>query len=82
MRMILPSEEQGLESRPEAHNLVGIYSALSGKSVDDVLSEFGGKGFGTFKPALAEMVIEKIGPISAELKRLENDPGFVQGIFG
>lgn len=77
----LPSEPKGLESRPEAANLVGIYGALSGKSDDAVLSEFGGQGFGVFKPALADLVVEKIAPIGAELKRLEADPGYLQGVL-
>lgn len=74
----LPSEPDGLENRPEAKNLVGIYAALSGKSSADVLSEFGGQGFGVFKPALADLVVEKIAPIGEELRRLEADPGFLQ----
>jgi len=77
----LPSELVGLAGRPEAANLVGIYAALSGKSDADVLSEFGGQGFGVFKPALAEIVVEKIAPIGAELRRLEGDPAYVQDIL-
>ena len=77
----LPSEAGGLKDRPEAANLVGIYAALSGKSAAEVLGEFGGRGFGAFKPALAELVVEKIAPISAELNRLENDPGYLQGVL-
>jgi tryptophanyl-tRNA synthetase len=77
----LPSETAGLEGRPEAANLVGIYAALSGKSDVDVLSDFGGQGFGVFKPALAEIVVEKIAPIGAELRRLEGDPAYVQNIL-
>ncbi|RZO68276.1 MAG: tryptophan--tRNA ligase [Parvularculaceae bacterium] len=77
----LPSEVAGLEGRAEAANLVGIYGALSGKSDADVLAEFGGQGFGVFKPALAEMVAEKIGPIGDELRRLEADPDYVRGIL-
>src|SRR5690606_14403952 len=49
----LPSEKQGLEHRPEADNLVAIYAALSNQSVEAVLGEFGGHGWGKFKPALA-----------------------------
>ena len=77
----LPSEKAGLEGRPEAANLVGIYAALSGKTDADVLSEFGGQGFGVFKPALAELVVEKITPIGTELMRLENDPAYLQKIL-
>ena len=74
----LPSEPAGLENRPEAANLVGIYAALSGKSDEDILKEFGGKGFGAFKPALADLVASKLGPVGAELKRLEADPAFLE----
>ena len=77
----LPSEPAGLEHRPEAKNLVGIYAALSGKAPADVLAEFGGQGFGVFKPALADLVVEKISPIGDELRRLEADPGYLQGVL-
>lgn len=77
----LPSESDGLKDRPEAANLVGMYAALSGKSDADVLAEFGGQGFGAFKPALAELVVDKIAPIGVELKRLEADPGYLQSVL-
>ena len=77
----LPSEPDGLEGRPEAANLVGIYAALTGKTPADVLSEYGGQGFGVFKPALAELVVEKISPISEELRRLEADPAYLQKVL-
>ncbi|MEZ5894238.1 MAG: tryptophan--tRNA ligase [Parvularculaceae bacterium] len=77
----LPSELAGLEGRPEAANLVGIYAALSGKTDADVLAEFGGKGFGVFKPALADLMVEKIAPIGDEMRRLEADPAYLAGIM-
>jgi tryptophanyl-tRNA synthetase len=77
----LPSEMKGLEDRPEAANLVGIYAALSGKTDEAVLAEFGGKGFGVFKPALADLVVEKIGPIGEEMRRLEADPGHLEKVL-
>lgn len=77
----LPSEPAGLENRPEAANLVGIYAALAGKSDADVLREFGGEGFGRFKPALADLVVAKIAPIGAELRRLEADPAYLRGVL-
>ena len=70
---VLPSELEGLEGRSEARNLVGIFAGLSGRSQEDVLSEFAGQGFGAFKPALAELATEVISPISAEMRRLLND---------
>ncbi|MBY0421500.1 MAG: tryptophan--tRNA ligase, partial [Parvularculaceae bacterium] len=77
----LPSEEAGLEGRAEAGNLVGIYAALAGVSRADVLKDYGGKGFGAFKPALAELVIDKIGPVGAELRKLEADPAHLEGLI-
>jgi tryptophanyl-tRNA synthetase len=77
----LPCEPQGLEQRPEAANLVGIYAAFAGKSDAEVLKEFGGKGFGAFKPALADLVAARLGPIGAELRRLEADPGHLDAIL-
>ena len=69
----LPSEEAGLEDRAEALNLVSIYGALSGRSVSDVLGEFGGQGFGVFKPALGEMMIDTLSPINTRFRDLMQD---------
>ena len=66
----LPSEVEGLAGRPEATNLVGIFAGLSGRSQADILSEFGGQGFGVFKPALAELAVSQIAPISTEMNKL------------
>jgi tryptophanyl-tRNA synthetase len=77
----LPSHPAGLQGRPEAANLVGIYGALSGKTDAEVLAEFGDKGFSVFKPALADLVVEKIAPIGAELRRLEADPGHLETVL-
>jgi tryptophanyl-tRNA synthetase len=77
----LPSEEKGLETRPEADNLVGIYAALSGRSKADVLREFGGGQFSSFKNALVELCVAKLSPIASEMKRLVADPGHVDAIL-
>ena len=69
----LPSERDGLEGRAEALNLVTIYAALTDRSVDDVLAEHGGLGFGAFKPALGEVLIETLRPISARFNQLLED---------
>jgi tryptophanyl-tRNA synthetase len=69
----LPSEEAGLEGRPEALNLVTIFAALTRQSVAQVLGQHGGQGFGAFKPALGEALIETLAPISAEFLRLKAD---------
>ena len=77
----LPSETEGLKERPEASNLVGIYAALSNQTSADVLREFGGRGFGDFKPALAELAIEKLAPISDEMRKLMADPGHIDAVL-
>ena len=78
---VLPEAEDGLAERPEAKNLVGIYAALAGISAQDVLNEFGGKGFGAFKPALADVVVGKMAPISETLRRLLNDTGEIDRVL-
>jgi tryptophanyl-tRNA synthetase len=77
----LPSEEKGLESRPEADNLVGIYAALAGRSKAEVLSEFGGAQFSAFKAALVELAVAKLGPINDAMKRLVADPVYVDSVL-
>ena len=69
----LPSEAAGLVGRAEAINLVAVYGALSGESTDQVLARFGGQGFGAFKPALGELLVETLRPISARFRELLND---------
>ena len=69
----LPSEEAGLEGRPEAKNLVGIYAALAGRPVAEVLAEHGGQGFGAFKPALADLLVATLGPIRERFVALKDD---------
>ncbi len=69
----LPSEAAGLADRPEALNLVTIYAAATGHGVDAVLAEFGGEGFGKFKPALGEVLVETLGPIAARFRELKQD---------
>ncbi|GGD58729.1 tryptophan--tRNA ligase [Erythrobacter arachoides] len=69
----LPSEAAGLADRAEARNLVGIYAALSGQAVDAVLREHGGKGFGHFKPALADLLVATLGPIRDRFVELKDD---------
>ena len=69
----LPSEAAGLEERPEALNLVTIYAAIADTGVDDVLRDFGGEGFGKFKPALGEMLVGALAPISTRFRELLDD---------
>ena len=77
----LPSEAEGLKGRPEAENLVGIYAALANVSVEKVLGEFGGGQFSGFKKALAELAVEKVGPIGAEMNRLVADAAEIDRIL-
>jgi tryptophanyl-tRNA synthetase len=77
----LPSDKAGLEGRAEAANLVGIYAAMAGTDVDSVLRDFGGKGFGTFKPALGELVVEKLAPINARFVELRQDTTALDAIL-
>jgi len=77
----LPSETDGLEERPEARNLVGIYAALAGTTPEAVLGEYGGRGFGDFKPALADLTVEKIAPIGDEMRRLTAAPDHIDAIL-
>ncbi|AOR77116.1 MULTISPECIES: tryptophan--tRNA ligase [Sphingomonadaceae] len=69
----LPSEKGGLEGRAEAKNLVAIYAVMAGTTVEAVLAEFGGEGFGKFKPALGELLVEKLAPINARFLELRED---------
>jgi tryptophanyl-tRNA synthetase len=69
----LPETVEGLKDRPEADNLVGIFGALKGVSKEDVLNEYGGQGFGVFKPALADLAVESLAPVSEKMRRLMAD---------
>jgi tryptophanyl-tRNA synthetase len=77
----LPDNAAALEARPEAKNLVGIYGAVTGESVDQVLQRFAGQGFGAFKPALAEVLIGLIAPIRQRLDELRRDPAELDRIL-
>ncbi|ARO13994.1 tryptophanyl-tRNA synthetase [Ketogulonicigenium robustum] len=77
----LPETAAGLESRPEAKNLVNIYAGLADLTVDQVLAEYGGEGWGKFKPALADLAVDKLAPISTEMKRLMNERGEIDRIL-
>jgi tryptophanyl-tRNA synthetase len=78
----LPETIEGLAERPEASNLVGIYAALAGTSAEAVVAEYAGKGFGTFKPALAELAVSHLTPITAEMTRLMADPAEIDRVLG
>jgi tryptophanyl-tRNA synthetase len=77
----LPDNAEALEGRPEARNLVGIYAAVTDQDVGDVLTRFAGQGFGAFKPALAEVLVELIDPIRRRLDELRRDPAELDRIL-
>jgi tryptophanyl-tRNA synthetase len=77
----LPSDAEGLKDRPEADNLVGIFAALEGQTKSQVLRTFGGSNFSTFKTALADLAVTKLGPIGTGMKRLKDDPGYIDGVL-
>ncbi|EZP73417.1 Tryptophan--tRNA ligase [Sphingomonas paucimobilis] len=77
----LPSDAQGLAGRPEASNLVGIYATLTGMSADAVCAEFAGKGFGAFKPALGELLVETLRPIRTRFTDLRTDDAALDAIL-
>lgn len=77
----LPETVEGLEGRPEAQNLVDIFAALADITKEDVILQFGGKGFGAFKPALAEVAVGKLGPLRDEMERLLSDPAEIDSIL-
>ncbi|MCL7464466.1 tryptophan--tRNA ligase [Phaeovulum sp. NW3] len=78
----LPETLDGLKDRPEARNLVNIYAALAGHTPEQVIADFAGAQFGTFKPALADLAVAKLEPISTEMKRLATDPAEIDRILG
>lgn len=78
----LPDSVEGLKDRPEARNLVSIYAALAGHTVEQVIRDFAGAQFGTFKPALADLAVAKLSPITTEMNRLMADPAEIDRILG
>ena len=77
----LPHTIAGLEARPEADNLVGIYAALAGLSREAALDRFAGQNFSTFKEALTVLSVETLGRIGGEMRRLLADPGHIDRIL-
>jgi tryptophanyl-tRNA synthetase len=77
----LPHDEKALEARPEADNLVGIYAAVANVPKTDVLKQFGGAQFSTFKPALADLLVAKLSPITNEMRRLKDDPAYIDSVL-
>jgi tryptophanyl-tRNA synthetase len=77
----LPTELEGLNGRPEADNLIGIYAALMKTDKETVLREFGGAQFSKFKNALVELAVEKLGPIGANMTRISGDRSYIDKVL-
>jgi tryptophanyl-tRNA synthetase len=77
----LPADPAGLDGRPEAKNLVGVYAEVTGESVEQVLGRFAGQGFGAFKPALADALIARLSPLRTRLDRFRSDPAELDRIL-
>jgi len=78
----LPQSLEGFAGRPEAENLVGIFSALSGETKAEVLEAFGGQGFGqTFKPALTELLVSRLAPVTARMREFLADPSQIDAVL-
>ena len=77
----LPDDPAELEDRPEAANLVGIYAAVTGESIEQVLGRFAGQGFGVFKPALGDALIALVSPLRSRLEEFRKDPAEIDRIL-
>ncbi|HCX08878.1 MAG TPA: tryptophan--tRNA ligase, partial [Hyphomonas sp.] len=77
----MPSDVEGLKGRPEVENLVGIYAALAGETVEGVLKQYGGQGFGVFKPALAEVTVAHLAPITQRYREILDDHAFIDSVL-
>ena len=77
----MPSSKDELENRAEAKNLIGIYSSLAGLTLEKSISEFSGKNFSEFKENLAQVLVDKIQPISKEIKKLLSEKNFLDEIL-
>ncbi len=77
----LPESPEGLEGRPEAENLIGIYSALAGISPEEGLKRFAGENFSVLKEALSELAIAQVGRVGGQMRRLLAEPGHIDGVL-
>lgn len=78
---MMPETLKEMEDRPEVKNLVGIYAALSGRTNQDIVTEYAGQGFGTFKPALADLAVETLGPVTNLMNRYLAAPDEIDQIL-
>ena len=77
----IPDSIEELKKRPEAQNLLGIYSSLNNQGLKDTVNQFSGKNFSEFKKSLSDLLIEKISPISSEINRLNKDISFIDKVL-
>ena len=77
----MPSNIEELNDRPEAKNLIGIYSSLTNFDLEKIIQEFSGKNFSDFKEKLSLILVEKINPISAEIKKLLKEKDYIDKIL-
>jgi len=79
--MPMPEDNKILETRPEVKNLLGIYSSLKDQDIEESVKEFKGKNFSSFKDSLSELLVERLNPISMEIKKLLNDVGYLDNVL-
>jgi tryptophanyl-tRNA synthetase len=78
---VMPEPGDSLDERPEVKNLIAIYAALSDQTRDEVTALFAGQGFGAFKPALADLAVSALAPVTAEMRRLMDDPAEIDRVL-
>jgi tryptophanyl-tRNA synthetase len=78
---VMPEPGEALDDRPEVKNLIAIYAALSDQTREQVTAEFAGQGFGAFKPRLADLAVSSLAPVTAEMRRLMNDPAEIDRVL-
>ena len=78
---VLPGVSNGLVGREEAKNLLGIYGALSDRTIDEVCEEFAGQPFSSFKVRLIELAVSELNPIGAEIRRFSENPGHIDQVL-
>ena len=77
----LPGDEDELKKRPEAQNLLGIYSSLSEQDLKKTITDFSGKNFSEFKNKLSDLIVDKISPISNEINKIQKDKNFIDDVL-
>ncbi len=77
----LPQDKTGLEKRPEAENLISIFASLQDTSIENVIKDYAGKEFSTFKKDLADLSVSKLEPITSEMNKLMSDVSYIDSIL-